>query len=84
VLSTFTLLKSGEFEELLKLADQLQEDKEDLMHKAVGWMLREMGKIQIQPLEGFLEKHRKTMPRTMLRYAIERMSPEKRKYYMTK
>jgi len=54
------------------------------MHKAVGWMLREMGKVDVEPLYEFLDKHSKVMPRTMLRYSIERLPEEKRKFYMQK
>ena len=54
------------------------------MHKAVGWMLREVGKRDVAVLEGFLERHCRVMPRTMLRYAIERFSEEKRRAFMAK
>jgi Predicted DNA alkylation repair enzyme len=69
----------------LKIAEILISDKEDLIHKAVGWMLREVGKNCGREIEEeFLDKHCKTMPRIMLRYAIERFSAEKRRYYMGK
>ena len=83
IVATFAFIKQGQHEQTLKLAKILLHDKHDLMHKAVGWMLREVGKrCSVNILEIFLEKHATTMPRTMLRYAIERMSPEKKKYFM--
>ena len=62
----------------------LLQDKHDLIHKATGWMLREMGKKEITPLFDFLDKYSKVMPRTMLRYAIEKLEKEKRAFYMKK
>jgi len=84
IITTLTLIKNRQFEDTLRLAEELLHDKEDLIHKASGWMLREIGKINQEVEEEFLEKHYKTMPRTMLRYAIERFSEEKRSYYMQK
>jgi 3-methyladenine DNA glycosylase AlkD len=72
ILSTFHFIKSGEFEETLSIAVLLLHDKEDLIHKAVGWMLREVGKRDRRVEEEFLKRHYQNMPRTMLRYAIEK------------
>jgi len=84
VLATFFFIKQNSFDDALKIARILLYDKHDLIHKAVGWMLREIGKIN-QPIEeDFLRKHYKTMPRTMLRYAIERFSEKKRMFYLGK
>jgi len=74
ILATFRLLKKGEFSETLRIAQMLLQDTEDLIHKAVGWMLREVGKRDQKIEESFLKVHYKTMPRTMLRYAIEKFS----------
>lgn len=83
VLSTFAYIKKGEPEITLELAEILLHDQHDLLQKAVGWMLREIGKrIDENLLTAFLEHHAHEMPRTMLRYAIERLSPEQRAYYM--
>jgi 3-methyladenine DNA glycosylase AlkD len=82
ILATFHFIRQGEFNDTLKIAEILLADKEDLIHKAVGWMLREVGKRDVQALEGFLQPHHRTMPRTMLRYAIERLAEKKRQMYL--
>src|SRR3989338_3770086 len=84
VLSCFWFIKNKNFDDALKIAEILLNDKHDLIHKAVGWMLREIGKKNQELEEEFLKKHYKTMPRTMLRYAIEKFSEEKKKFYMKK
>ncbi|PKN51655.1 MAG: DNA alkylation repair protein [Deltaproteobacteria bacterium HGW-Deltaproteobacteria-13] len=82
VLATFYFIKYKQFDDALKIAELLLKDKEDLIHKAVGWMLREAGKRDIERAESFLKAHCRTMPRTMLRYAIERYTPSKRKKFL--
>lgn len=82
ILATFSFIKNNQFEDALKIAGILLQDKEDLIHKAAGWMLREVGKRDIDCAESFLQKHCRTMPRTMLRYAIERFTPAKRRKFM--
>jgi 3-methyladenine DNA glycosylase AlkD len=82
ILATFAFIKVGNFDESLSLARILLGDPEDLLHKAVGWMLREVGKRQITVLEAFLREHYRDMPRTMLRYTIERFPPAERRAYL--
>ena len=82
VMATFHFIKKNDFADTLKIAGMLLNDKEDLIHKAVGWMLREVGKRRLQIEESFLKKHYQTMPRTMLRYAIEKFPEPKRRRYL--
>jgi 3-methyladenine DNA glycosylase AlkD len=82
IMSTFHFIKGGEFTKTLKMAQMLLSDKEDLIHKAVGWMLREVGKRHLDSEERFLREHYKQMPRTMLRYAIEKFPEPKRQRYL--
>ena len=82
VLATFYFIRNDKFADALKIAKILLYDKEDLIHKAVGWMLREVGKRDIGCAEAFLKKHCQVMPRTTLRYAIERFTPAKRRKYL--
>jgi 3-methyladenine DNA glycosylase AlkD len=83
MVSTLGLVAAGEHADALAVAELLLEDAEDLMHKAVGWVLREVGK-RIGPdiLRGFLRKHVRRMPRTALRYSIEQFGPVERKNWL--
>ena len=84
IISTFEFIKNNKFEDTLKISEILLNDKHDLIHKAVGWMLREVGKRDLEKEEEFLKKHYKNMPRTMLRYAIERFDKDKKEFYLKK
>jgi len=82
ILSTFHYIKNGKFGDTLRISRLLINDPEDLIHKAVGWMLREVGKRDLDVEERFLKKYYKKMPRIMLRYAIERFPEPKRQAYL--
>jgi len=81
-IATFHFIKRGEFEDTLLVADRLLNDPHDLIHKAVGWMLREIGNRNPAALRRFLKDRYRRMPRTMLRYAIERLSEKERLAYL--
>ncbi len=82
IISTLFFIRQDQFDLTLKISEMLLSDKEDLIHKAVGWMLREVGKRNQKTLEKFLKKYNKKMPRTMLRYAIEKFDEELRQKYL--
>ncbi|MEA3437825.1 MAG: DNA alkylation repair protein [Thermodesulfobacteriota bacterium] len=82
IISTFYFIKRNQFSDTLKISEILLSDKEDLIHKAVGWMLREVGKRDMSIEEAFLKNHYQNMPRTMLRYAIEKFPESKRQRYL--
>lgn len=82
IISTQAFIREHFFEDTLSISKILLHDKHDLIHKAVGWMLREIGNRDLETEEEFLKKHYKTMPRTMLRYAIEKFPEQKRIAYL--
>lgn len=82
VVATYTLIKNNDFIDIIRLSEKLLHHPHDLMHKAIGWMLCEMGKRDKDLLIQFLEHYHKEMPRTMLRYSIEKFTDEERKYFM--
>ena len=84
IISTFYFIRKNDFKTTLEISEILIKDKHDLIHKAVGWMLREIGKKDQKLEEEFLKKHYQIMPRTMLRYAIEKFDNNKKKLYMQK
>lgn len=82
IMATFHFIKQGEFDETLRIADLLLRDSHDLIHKAVGWMLREVGERDVDTEEAFLRTRYRAMPRTMLRYAIEKFPEAQRQAYL--
>lgn len=82
IVATHHFIRHRQFEDTLAIAHRLLPDKEDLIHKAVGWMLREVGNRDQSVMEGFLVKHYRKMPRTMLRYAIEKLPEPRRRDYL--
>ena len=82
IMSTLAFIKESDFDETLAIADILLDDKEDLIHKAVGWMLREVGRQDRKVEESFIRSRYRSMPRTMLRYAIEHFEEPIRKRYL--
>lgn len=82
IVTTWRLIKERQLDDTLRLAVKLLPHRHDLIHKAVGWMLREVGKKDIDTLTDFLEKHYSHMPRTALRYAIEKMDERTRLYWL--
>lgn len=82
IVSTLYFIRRDVFQPTLKICEQLLFDRHDLIHKACGWMLREVGKRNESILVDFLEQHCSQMPRTMLRYSIEKFSPSQRKYFL--
>lgn len=82
IVSTWHFIRNNKFDDTIKIAKFLLGDNEDLIHKAVGWMLRELGKRNVNLLKSFLDSHATSMPRTMLRYAIERFDESERRFYL--
>ncbi len=83
IIATYHLIRQGHYTHTLRISEKLVNHKHDLIHKAVGWMLREVGNRSLKDEIPFLDKYAQTMPRTMLRYAIEKFEPELRDKYLT-
>ncbi len=84
IISTAAFIRRNDFDDILEIGEMLLRDRHDLIHKAVGWMLREVGKRDRKTLDSFLNTHGVHLPRTALRYAIERHSAEERKRYLSR
>ncbi len=84
IVSTFAFIKEKDLKDTVKISEILLSDSHDLIQKAVGWMLREAGKKDLKTLLSFLDKHYKKMPRTMLRYSLEKLNQKQKKFYMAK
>ncbi len=82
VITTLAFIRKGQFSDTFALTEQLLTHRHDLMHKAMGWMLREVGKRSPEALDEFLHDHIRQFPRTTLRYAIEKFTPARRRYYL--
>lgn len=82
IVSTMMLIRNKQYDDTLRIASKLLSHRHDLIHKAIGWLLREIGKRDMTILETYLESHYREMPRTALRYAIERMPDEKRQFWL--
>ena len=83
MVTCWMLIRADQYDDALRLAEILMPHPHDLIHKAVGWMLREVGKRDICVLEDYLDTHGHQMHRTTLRYAIEKMAPDRRQHYLT-
>jgi 3-methyladenine DNA glycosylase AlkD len=84
MVSTWQFIRAGQLDPTFEIATMLIDDEHDLMHKAVGWMLREAGKKDEAALEQYLAQHAPRLPRTALRYSIERMTPARREYWRSR
>lgn len=84
LVATWFFIRNNQFDETLKLVKLVLKDEQDLIHKAAGWMLKEISKRDSKPVEKFLDKYASVMPRTMLRYSVEKLPAEKKKFYMKK
>ena len=84
IVATWAFIKRGDLDDTFTLATTLLQDQEDLIHKAVGWMLREAGKRNQSRLVEYLDTYRHQMPRTMLRYSIEKFTTDERRFFLSK